>query len=236
MKNIAILLAGGNGRRMGSETPKQFHPLAGHTVLEHTVFTFQANPHIHEIAIVVDPAWHDFTGDLIRKNHFNKVSQLLPNGAERYHSTLSALQAYEHTDCNLLIHDAVRPLVSQQIINEVTAALQHYQVVDVAIPATDTIIEVDDTHTYITRIPPRSLLYQVQTPQGFYRPVLAKAFRLALADPDFVTTDDCSVVKKYLPQEKIKLVKGSPSNIKITWPEDLVYAEKILSARDLSLL
>lgn len=227
-KNIGIILAGGSGRRIGGDIPKQFLTIAGRTILEYTLITFQKHNCIDEIAIVVNPTYQDKVRDLIRINHFTKVRQLLANGAERYHSTLSALQAYQQEDCNLLIHDAVRPLVSARIIQEVTDNLTNFQVVNVAIPATDTIIEVDETKTFIERIPNRSHLYQVQTPQGFYRPVLQKAYDLALQDPDFQTTDDCGVVKKYLPEEKIKIVAGEISNIKITWPEDLAYAESFL--------
>lgn len=229
-KNIGIILAGGSGRRIGGDIPKQFLTIAGRTILEYTLATFQKHSCIDEIAVVVNPIYQDKVRELIRTNHFTKVRHLLANGAERYHSTLSALNAYQQEDCNLLIHDAVRPLVSGRIIQEVADNLTNFQVVNVAIPATDTIIEVDETKTFIERIPNRSRLYQVQTPQGFYRPVLQRAYDLALLDPDFQTTDDCGVVKKYLPEERIKIVAGEISNIKITWPEDLAYAESFLNS------
>jgi len=98
----------------------------------------------------------------------------------------------------------------------------------VAIPATDTIIEVDPTHTYVSRIPDRNILYQVQTPQGFHNQTLQEAYALALKDPDFKTTDDCSVVKKYLPQEEIKIVKGEAYNMKFTYKEDIIILEQLL--------
>lgn len=229
-KNIGIILAGGSGRRIGGDIPKQFLTIAGRTILEYTLATFQKHSCIDEIAVVVNPIYQDKVRELIRTNRFTKVRHLLANGAERYHSTLSALNAYQQEDCNLLIHDAVRPLVSGRIIQEVADNLTNFQVVNVAIPATDTIIEVDETKTFIERIPNRSRLYQVQTPQGFYRPVLQRAYDLALLDPDFQTTDDCGVVKKYLPEERIKIVAGEISNIKITWPEDLAYAESFLNS------
>lgn len=229
-KNIGIILAGGSGRRIGGDIPKQFLTIAGRTILEYTLATFQKHNSIDEIAVVVNPVYQDRVRELIQTNCFTKVRHLLTNGAERYHSTLSALNAYRQEDCNLLIHDAVRPLVSGRIIQEVADNLTDFQVVNVAIPATDTIIEVDETKTFIERIPNRSRLYQVQTPQGFYRPVLQKAYELALQDPGFQTTDDCSVVKKYLPEERIKIVAGEISNIKITWPEDLAYVESFLNS------
>ena len=129
---------------------------------------------------------------------------------------------------SMLIHDAVRPLVSQRIIEEVITELQTYKAVNVAIPATDTIIEVDPTHAYVSRIPDRNILYQVQTPQGFHNQTLQEAYALALKDPDFKTTDDCSVVKKYLPQEEIKIVKGEACNMKFTYKEDIIILEQLL--------
>lgn len=231
-KNIAVILAGGSGQRMGSDVPKQFLRIGGKTILEHTLSVFQQHPDIDEIAVVCNPVYHSDIRQMAGENNFSKLLHFLPNGPERYHSTLSALHAFRDISCNLLIHDAVRPLVTARIIGEVINNLRDYQAVNVAIPATDTIIEVDESKTYITRIPDRERLFQVQTPQGFYNQTLWQAFERALQDPDFKTTDDCSVVKKYLPEEKIKLVEGDISNIKITWPEDLKYAEKILLSQE----
>ena len=138
------------------------------------------------------------------------------------------MKFYAGRPCNLLIHDAVRPLVTQRIIEEVITELQTYKAVNVAIPATDTIIEVDPTHAYVSRIPDRNILYQVQTPQGFHNQTLQEAYALALKDPDFKTTDDCSVVKKYLPQEEIKIVKGEACNMKFTYKEDIIILEQLL--------
>lgn len=230
-KNIGAILAGGKGSRMGYDIPKQFLQIAGKTILEHTITAFQEHPLIDEIAIVADPLYFPRIRESILKFGFTKVKQLLEGGAERYHSSLSVLKAYETTDCNLLIHDAVRPLVSGRIIREVIGNLSCFQAVNVAIPVTDTIIEMDPDQGCIRRIPPRDLLYQVQTPQGFNRTTLAEAFTLALQDPDFRTTDDCSVVKKYLPDEKIKIVPGDTANIKVTWPEDLPLIQKFLTQR-----
>lgn len=122
----------------------------------------------------------------------------------------------------------MRPLVSQRIITDCLTALQQYKAVDVAIPCTDTIVEVDASGA-ICRITPRALLRNVQTPQCFRLDVIARAYELGLQDPNFITTDDCGVVHHYLSQEPIFVVEGDTTNIKVTYPADLILAEKILS-------
>ncbi|WP_298616510.1 2-C-methyl-D-erythritol 4-phosphate cytidylyltransferase [uncultured Odoribacter sp.] len=228
-KNIGVILAGGSGKRMGNIIPKQFLIIAGKTVLEHTLGVFENHPLIDEIALVIAPAHTEMSNRILQDHPFKKLVHILHGGQERYHSTLSALKAYAQTDCNILIHDAVRPLVDPRIISDVVGALQEVNAVNVAVPATDTIIEVDEKQEYIVQIPDRSRLFNVQTPQGFDRETLQRAFEKALKDPLFQTTDDCGVIKKYLPEEKIRLVHGNPRNIKLTWPEDIAFAEKWLS-------
>lgn len=230
-KNIAVILAGGRGSRMKSELPKQFLQLAGKTVLEHTLSAFEGHAGIDEIAVVTAPAYEKRVREIQDKGIYSKFRKILPGGAERYHSTLSALNAYTGQDCRLLIHDAARPLVTARIISDVLSALEEYKAVNVAVPVSDTVIETDAAGGYITGIPSRDRLFLVQTPQGFDVRILRSAFDQALKDPDFRTTDDCSLVKKYLPEEKIKLVQGDPVNLKITWPEDLEIAEIFLKKR-----
>lgn len=104
----------------------------------------------------------------------------IEGGQERYHSSLSAIKAYEDTDVNLIFHDAVRPLVSQRILNDVIAALETYKAIDVAMPATDTIIQVNDR--FIQEIPDRSKLMRGQTPQAFHLETIKHAYDIALQD------------------------------------------------------
>ena len=98
-----------------------------------------------------------------------------------------------------------------------------------AVPCTDTICEVN-SDGHIVRIPARSSLRNVQTPQGFRLNTIAKAYELGLKDPEFITTDDAGVVHRYLPDTPIYVVNGESTNIKITFPEDLILAEKILKS------
>ena len=227
MKNIAIILAGGSGRRMGGALPKQFLEVNNRTILEYTIDNFERAECIDEIAIVTHPDYVDKMQQIISSNPWKKVTQVLLGGKERTDSTLSALRAYTNENDRLLIHDGVRPMVSQQIIQNVCSALSEYDVVNLAIPAVDTIIEVKDG--VMVAVPRRDLLRQVQTPQGFKRETLALAYEKALADPDFMATDDCGVVFKYHPASPIKIVDGETSNIKITYKEDLEILKKHLN-------
>ena len=228
MLNIAVILAGGSGQRAGGCIPKQFKKINDKTILVYSLEKFNSAPSIDEITVVIHPEWRRECEHILSDCRISKVKHLLDGDKERYHSVLAALKFYAGRPCNLLIHDAVRPLVTQRIIEEVITELQTYKAVNVAIPATDTIIEVDPTHTYVSRIPDRNILYQVQTPQGFHNQTLQEAYALALKDPDFKTTDDCSVVKKYLPQEEIKIVKGEAYNMKFTYKEDIIILEQLL--------
>lgn len=234
MRNIAIILAGGSGKRAGGDIPKQFQKIAGKTILEYSIEKFEYNGQIDEIAIVGNMAYLEDIHDLIAARHYRKIKHVLPGGTERYHSVLAALEVYGHMDCNLLIHDAVRPLVSERIIREVIDNLNTCHVVNVAVPATDSLIETDSTHTFITNIPDRSRLFHVQTPQGFRSQTLAKAYSFALLDSEFTTTDDCGVVKKYIPEEKIRIVRGESTNLKLTYAEDFILLEYLLKTNNQS--
>lgn len=228
MRNIAIILAGGSGKRAGGDIPKQFQKIAGKTILEYSIERFEYNGRIDEIAIVGNMAYLEDIHDLVATRSYQKIRHILPGGTERYHSVLAALEVYGHLDCNLLIHDAVRPLVSERIIREVIDNLNTCHVVNVAVPATDSLIETDSTHTFITSIPDRNRLFHVQTPQGFRAQTLEKAYSLALQDTEFTTTDDCSVIKKYLPEENIRIVRGDNTNLKLTYAEDFILLEYLL--------
>ena len=229
--NIAVLLAGGSGRRMGGPEPKQFIQISGRSILEHSIRAFHQHDGIDEIVIVAHADYIDRIREIAAP--YPKVKHVVPGGKERYDSSLAAIALYQtpetpNSSPNLLIHDAVRPLVSQRIITDCLEALKQYKAVDVAIPCTDTIVEVND-EGHICHITPRAMLRNVQTPQCFRLETIAEAYRLGLNDPDFITTDDCGVVHRYLPNEPIFVVEGETTNIKVTYPEDLILAEKILA-------
>ena len=236
MKNIAIILAGGRGTRLGYNKPKQFIKIAGKLIIEHTLETFQKHPDIDEIAIVVHSDYVDITEKIVIDNSFNKVKKILNGGKERYDSTLAAIEAYSQDikECNLIFHDAVRPLVSNRIISDTINALQKYNAVDVAVPATDTIIKVKNK--YIEDIPNRDMLKRGQTPQAFKLSTIKKAYEIALKDPNFKASDDCGIVKKYLPDEPIYVVDGEEINMKLTYEEDLFLMDKLFQLRSMELV
>lgn len=232
IKNVAVILAGGKGVRLGSIHPKQFLKIAGKKVIEYTLDVFEAHPEITEIAIISNIDYIRDIEDILTKNSYSKVKKILAGGKERYDSSLTAIKAYENQDVHLIFHDAVRPLVNQRIISDCIAALKDYNAVDVAVKTTDTIISVQDKQ--IKDIPNRNLLYNGQTPQAFKIETIRAAYEKALQDKDFIATDDCGVVKKYLPEEKIYVVKGEGFNIKLTYKEDIFLLDKLFQLRSIS--
>ncbi len=223
---IAVVLAGGMGVRMGLDLPKQLLRVAGRTVLEHTVAILDASPDIDEIIVMMAAAHLDEAERLLRAAGFAKVTRVLAGGPTRSDTTRLALDHLPSHDCNVVFHDAVRPLLHPGIVRDCVLALDRYGAVDVAIPSADTIIALDDDDC-VTDIPPRATLRRGQTPQAFRSPVIREAYRLAALDPDFTTTDDCGVVLRYLPQIPIKVVPGADENIKITHALDAHIADKL---------
>lgn len=228
--NIAVILAGGSGSRLGNSVPKQFLKIAGKAIIEHTIDVFENNEQIDEIVIVTKNDYISTIEQFILKNKYTKIKKILEGGKERYHSSLAAINAYENVDCNLIFHDSVRPLVNNRIINNCIAALEEYDAVDVAVQATDTIIKVN-SNDCIDEIPTRSELRNGQTPQCFKINIIKKAYEIALKDPNFTTTDDCNVVKKYLPNTAIKVVNGEVFNMKVTYLEDLFLIDKLFQLK-----
>lgn len=223
--NIAVILAGGSGNRFGADKPKQFVEVAGKTILEHSVMAFANHPQIDEVCVVSREDWVPFVQELLAG--IEKVKRVVAGGKERYHSTLAALDCYEADEDVLLFHDAVRPLITAETITRCVEQMREHKACAVGVPCTDTIwCSIEGR---IDSIPDRKRLFNAQTPQCFKRGVIRTAYDLALKDPMFVSSDDCGVVVRYLPETHIHIVTGEPTNIKITYPSDLMMAEKILS-------
>jgi len=225
-RNVAVLLAGGVGARVGLDLPKQLIKVAGRTILEHTLAALDAHEAVEEILVLMTPGHLDAVHDLLRGGRYPKVSRVLEGAGTRNGTTLRALEALGDRDCKVLLHDAVRPLVSARIIGECFDALEEYDAVDVAIPSADTIIEVTPENT-IAAIPPRATLRRGQTPQAFRASVLKEAYRIAAQDPEFTATDDCGVVLRYLPDVPIWVVRGDERNMKVTDPIDVYLVDKL---------
>lgn len=219
--NVAVILAAGKGLRAGGELPKQFVSVQGKMIIEYSLTTFQNHPAIDEVAIVVSPEYMSLIQQLKDKSRYSKLKQILQGGAERYQSSWAAIQHYaQYSDCQLLIHDAARPLISSEVISSVLDTLKHNNCAIVAIPATDTVLYSEDEQ-HIASVPPRKKMFYAQTPQAFRLETIKKAFEIGLKDEQFNPTDDSSVVLRYLPDEKIAIVLGEAVNRKITFKEDL---------------
>ncbi len=221
---VAVILAGGTGSRIGGDVPKQFLTLNdGHSVIEHTVEAFEQHPDIDEICIVMHSGWIEQTQEIAARNGWKKVKHIIPGGAERYMSTLAAIECYLDRDeeFTILLHDAARPFVSSRIISDVVSAYKTHDAIAVGIPSTDTIWQVNPFNETIQRIPERSQMWRAQTPQAFRFSLLRDAYQRALQDPQFRATDDCGVVARYMPEVKIHIIHGEEANKKITFKEDM---------------
>lgn len=214
-------MAGGTGSRMGAEVPKQFLTVEERCLIEYTIDAFEQNESVDEICVVVHPEWVTHMRFVVSCNEWTKFGRIVAGGSERYMSTLEAIKAYaDHPDeTKFLLHDAVRPMVSQQLISGVAAALDECEAAGAAVACTDTIWRVSDG--VIDRIPERSSLMRAQTPQGFRLGVIREAYRRAVEEVSVPVTDDCGMVHRYLPEVEIHVVEGDERNIKVTYPRDL---------------
>ncbi|MGW0855726.1 SDR family oxidoreductase [Streptomyces sp. NPDC002690] len=233
-RTIAVVLAGGTGQRVGLTVPKQLLKIAGRSVLEHTLHVFENVDEIDEVVVLMPPDHRAEAERIVVGAGLAKVSRVLAGGSTRNETTDIAIEAIAaglgDEDCDVLIHDAVRPLLSPRVVRDCVAALELHSAVDVAIPSSDTVI-VTRTHgedgEFITEVPERGRLRRGQTPQGFRLSTIRAAYRLAAADPLFRATDDCSVVVRHLPDVPVHVVMGDEHNMKITQPVDVFIADKL---------
>ncbi|EMK5086215.1 bifunctional cytidylyltransferase/SDR family oxidoreductase, partial [Escherichia coli] len=182
-----------------------------------------------EIIIVSHPSYVDLIWKFVKKNQWKKVTKVFNGGKERFDSTYSALQGLEGEDnnSNILLHDAVRPLINESIINNCIDALRNFEAVDVVIPSADTLVEVYDDGC-ISNIPNRAVMRRGQTPQAFKLGTLKQAYQRAINAQRFSFTCDCGVVRSMVPGVRVATVVGAESNMKVTHPIDLFIAEKLL--------
>lgn len=225
-RNVAVVLAGGVGTRVGLTIPKQLIKIAGHTILEHTIALLDAHPMVDEVLVMMARGHLDAVHEIVRAGGYAKVSHVLEGAQTRNGTTQRALEQIGDDDTRVLFHDAVRPLVSPRIVTDCFEALESYDAVDVAIPSADTIIEVGEANV-ISAIPPRAQLRRGQTPQAFRAGTLRAAYALADQDAEFTATDDCSVVLRYTPDVPIWVVAGEERNMKVTEPIDVYIADKL---------
>ena len=228
--NIAIILAGGSGSRIGNDVPKQFLKVNKKSILEYSIEAFEHHPLIDGIILVIKNDYISLAKEIILQNGYQKIKHIVSGGKERYESSLSAIQACENDDDILIFHDCARPLVSERIISDCIDAMNRFNAVTVAVNTSDTIY-ISSSDGRITSIPARTTLRNAQTPQCFRLSTIRNAYSKALKDPTFQPTDDCSVVFRYLPEEQIYIVEGDSFNIKITYQEDLILMSQLLNQR-----
>jgi ribitol-5-phosphate 2-dehydrogenase (NADP+) / D-ribitol-5-phosphate cytidylyltransferase len=237
MRCVAVVLAGGTGTRVGLDVPKQLIRIAGKPIIEHTIAALCESPLVDEVLVMMAPGYLDPVHAIVRAGGYTKVTRILEGSGTRNDTTRAALDALSgeagDEECFVLLHDAVRPLLSQDIIEANVEALQDYDAVDTVIGSADTIIQVDEERLLIEDVLRRDVLRRGQTPQSFRLSTLREAYRLAAGDPDFVATDDCTVVLRYLPEVPIAVVAGHERNMKVTEPIDVYLADKLFQLRSM---
>lgn len=224
LKTTAIILAAGSGKRMGASLLKQFMEIDGKPILQHTLEKFQASDVIHEIILVV-PQSDVKRLSMLAKSQWKiqKIVRVIPGGHERYDSVWAGLSVVDPDVQIILIHDGVRPFVSLVAIKKVVIAAVKFGAAVVGVVPKETIKKCDAT--FVLETLERQSLVIVQTPQAFRREIVKTAYERAFAD-GFTSTDDAALVERM--NHRVYIVDGEYSNIKITCPEDLAFAETIL--------
>lgn len=225
----AAVLAGGKGLRMGGEIPKQFVEVGGRPIIIRSVDAFADSGKVDKIFIAVAEEYVDYTKRLIEKFDIKVKTQVVCGGRNRNETLFNVLKQIDiRPDDVILTHDAVRPFISNRIIEENISAAREYGACNTVVPAVDTILESSDGK-FIERVPIRSNIFHAQTPQSF---LVEKLFKLysSMSSEEFENyTDACTVFIEN--GEKVFMVDGDRNNIKITYPEDLEKAENILKGR-----
>ncbi|KAL1802023.1 hypothetical protein ACET3Z_030670 [Daucus carota] len=219
-----ILLAGGKGKRMGASMPKQYLPLFGQPIALYSFYTFSLLPEVKEIIVVCDPSYQDIFEDAIENPHVD-LKFALP-GKERQDSVYSGLQVVDPNSSLLCIHDSARPLVSSSDTKKVLIDGWLTGAAVLGVPAKATIKEAN-MESFVVKTLDRKTLWEVQTPQVMKPGLLKKGFELVNRE-GLEVTDDVSIVEHL--KHPVYITEGSYTNIKVTTPDDMILAEKILNA------
>jgi 2-C-methyl-D-erythritol 4-phosphate cytidylyltransferase len=213
---------------MGGSVPKQFLALGGQPLILHSLRVFQASSVIEEVILAVPLNEMDYClKEIVAKHRFTKVTKVVPGGHERQDSVRHALEAV-HDDVDVvLVHDAVRPFLTEHMVDEVVKAARAKGAAIIALPMKDTVKQVGANHV-IERTVDRQSLWLAQTPQAFRRDWLLAAHRKAHAE-GIRATDDAYLIE--WAGHAVSVVEGSGENIKVTRPADMVIGEAILASR-----
>ena len=224
MKVCGIIVAGGYGKRMGTDVPKQLLKIDGIPIIERTLIPFVNCPDIDSIIIVaaelifghIKTIMHSFSGS-------GKSLSLVNGGLERQDSVLNGLEAVPVDTDVVVIHDAVRPFITTRLISECVHSARTHGAATVMRPVKETVKIVDNLE--VVKTIDRSSLWITQTPQAFKKELILKAHLKARAE-GYTGTDDCILVERL--GNKVHVIEGSDMNIKITTPADLMVAETLL--------
>ena len=230
MKHSAIVLAGGSSRRMGTDVKKQFMQLNGKAAIYYPLMAFEKS--VVDEAILVIPAGDEgfVRHEIVEEYGFKKVTHIVTGGAERYDSVYNGI--INASGEYVMIHDGARSFVTVDIIDRAAKAVEEYKACVVGMPSKDT-IKISDEEGFVADTPARKSLWIIQTPQVFKFSTITDAYerlRMGLQNisaEDIPITDDAMVVENFT-NSKVKLIKGSYKNIKITTPEDMLVAERFL--------
>lgn len=220
----AIILAAGQGTRMGGKTPKQFMELDGEPMITKTLRVFEDSDFIDDILLVAAAEYIGYCRDhIVKSGKFRKVREVVEGGATRCDSVYNALlfcsQSVPQTDY-VMIHDGARPFVTDAILERADRAVRVYSAAAVGVPSKDT-VKIADEQGYVTYTPDRSRIWIIQTPQAFAFPLILKAHQKLREEGRLEGVTDDAMMVEAAGLARVKLVEGSYGNIKITTPEDL---------------
>lgn len=227
-KIVAIVLAAGEGKRMGSGIPKQYMLIKSRPLVYYALKAFEESI-VDEVILVTGADEIDYCQRyIVEKYQFDKVSKIVAGGCERYASVHNGLQAIGDADY-VLIHDGARPMIDSGLIKKCIRYVRKYRACVVGMPSKDT-IKVVNEENYAVHTPDRKILWQVQTPQCFEFSLVKKAYETLMESGDTHATDDAMVVETYA-DTPVRLFEGGYDNIKITTPEDVRIAGSLMKAR-----
>src|SRR3972149_1374025 len=228
MKVAAIIPAAGKGKRMGHTTPKHFMHLEGKPILAYTLGAFEKCPAVDYVLIVVRSGEEEYClSEVVERYGFKKVLRIVIGGEKRQDSVYHGIKELDEDTDIVVVHDGVRPFVPPELISETIKLAMYVDGVVAALPVKDTLKEVSE-EGLIKGTPHREAMWYAQTPQAFKKKVLEEAVLSAYND-NFYGTDESSLVERM--GGKVRIIEGSPENIKITTKEDLLHAELILRMR-----
>jgi 2-C-methyl-D-erythritol 4-phosphate cytidylyltransferase len=220
---FAVIVAGGSGTRMQSVLPKQFLELNGKPVLMYTLEAFNNSASSPQLILVLHTGYHDLWKELCAVHNFAIKHTLISGGETRFHSVKNAIDQITDKDVLIAVHDAVRPLIDPAVIDEAYSCAEAQGSAVVAVKSRDSVRQL---HCDTSQSLNRDNIFLVQTPQTFQSALLKKAYEQPY-DPKF--TDDASVVEQS--GDKIHLIEGNYTNIKITFPEDIALAEALINKK-----